>query len=270
MHKLSRILPSKLNFFHKLRILDYLILAIIILAGIILFRFINPEEKWITATISTTNIPLFQANALHVGDIEKDPNGKKIAEILDIQIFDATTPNSASSNKDVFVDVLLLARISPRSKEFQYKNKAIKIGTPIDLLFTSGFLSGKIADLEGDSQQKQLKIKIVTLQMYDQWPWLGEAIKIGEGTVEKNGEKISEIIEKVVRPAEVTTTTAEGQTLLQIDPRKVDIAIRMRVKVLEINDELIFRKDKAITIGETMSFDAGNTKIENAFIEKIE
>lgn len=258
----------KLNFLRKLRLLDYLIVVVVILAGIILFKFFNPEEKWITATVSANNMPFFQANAFHVGDVEKDPSGKKIAEILSVQTYH--TPQNLVANKDIFVDVKLLAKISPRNKELQYKNKIIKIGSPIEFLFTSGFLAGKIADLEGNSKQGELKTKVITLRLYDQWPWFGEAIKIGTGEIGGNGEKISEVIAKEVKPAEMTTTTAEGQTLLQTNPRKVEITIRMRVKVLEINGELIFRKDKAIIIGDTMSFDVGDTRISDAFIEKIE
>lgn len=258
----------KLNFFRKLRLLDYLIIITVILAGIILFKFFNPEEKWITATISANNIPLFQATSFHVGDFEKDPNGKKIAEILSVQAYH--TPQNLVANKDIFVTVKLLARINPRNKELQYKNKIIKIGSPIEFMFTSGFLWGKIADLEGSNLQGQLKTKIITLRLYDQWPWFADAIKIGTGEIGENGEKISEVILKEVKPAEMTTTTAEGQTLLQTNPRKVEITIKMRVKVLEINGQFIFRKDKTVIIGETMSFDAGDTRIDGAFIEKIE
>lgn len=258
----------RLNFLHKLRLLDYLIIIVVVLAGIVLFKFFNPEEKWITATISTNNVPFFQVTALHARDFEKDPTGKKIAEVLSVQAY--TTPQNLAATKDIFTNVKLLARINPRNKELQYKNKIIKIGSPIEFLFTNGLLSGKIADLEGKNQQNQLETRILTLRLYNQWPWFADAIKIGEGEVGENGKKISEIISKDIKPAEVTTTTAGGQTLLQTDPRKVDVVVKMKVKILKTNQEYIFRKDKAIIIGETMSFDAGDTRISDAFIEKVE
>lgn len=258
----------RLNFLRKLRLLDYLIIIVVALAGIVLFKFFNPEEKWITATISTNNVPFFQASALHIGDFEKDPTGKKIAEVLSVQAY--TTPQNLTATKDIFTNVKLLARINPRNKELQYKNKIIKIGSPIEFLFTFGLLSGKIADLEGNNQQSHLETRILTLRLYSQWPWFADAIKIGEGEVGENGKKISEIISKDIKPAEVTTTTAGGQTLLQTDPRKVDVVVKMKVKILKTNQEYIFRKDKAIIIGEAMSFDAGDTRISDAFIEKVE
>lgn len=265
---MQKTLKKIASIFKKLKIIDYLIIIAVILAGIIFFKFLNPEEKWVTATISANNLPYFQANALHVGDFEKDPNGKKIAEITSVQVYN--TPQTLVANKDIFLKIKLLVRISPRSKELQYKNKVIKIGSPIEFMFTSGYIPGKIADLGTDNQQRKLKTKIVSLRLYNQWPWFGDAIKIGEGEIGENGERISEIISKEIKPAEITTTTSEGQTLLQTDPRKVEIAIKMKMKVLETNGELIFRKDKTIIIGETMSFDAGDTRIDDAFIEKID
>lgn len=264
----QKILKKIYLFVKKLKTLDYLIIVAVILAGIILFKFFNPEEQWTTATVSANGVPFFQVNSLHVGDSEKNPSGKKIAEIINIQAYNA--PLTPIANKDIFVKIKLLAEINPRSKELQYKNKVIKIGSPVELMFTSGLLSGKIADLGTDSQQGKSTYKTISLRLYDQWPWLADAIKIGTGEIGEDREKISEVIEKEIKPAEITTTAADGQTLLQTNPRKVDIILKIKVKVLKINDELIFHKDKEIIVGDTISLDAGNIRIENALIESIE
>jgi hypothetical protein len=256
------------TFLARLRFLDYLIILIVLLFGIIFFRFFNPDERWINAAVVANNIPFFQVNAFHVDDIEKDPSGEKIAEIAGIQIYD--TPKSLVANKDVFIRLKLLVRVNPRSGELEYKNKIIKIGSPIELRFNTGRINGKLAELSEKDQEEKLETKTLSLVLYEQWPWLADSIKVGDGEKYGSGQKIIEILSKEIRSAEVTVTTAGGETLKRIDPRKVDITLKVRIQAVRFGDQLIFRQDERVIIGELISFNAGNTRVKEALIEKIE
>lgn len=252
----------------KLRFLDYLIIISVILGAVILFRFFNPEEKWIDAKIFSNNVTIFQAQSLATGDIEKDSSGKKIAEITDVQIYDTSNPEAVAANKDIFLTVRLLVDINPRSGELEYKNKIIKVGSPIELRFDKGLVTGRIGQLQGEEQK--IETKLVTFKLYDQWPWFAESIKEGSSEKDRDGKNNVEVISKKVESAEVTTTTQSGQTILTKDPRKVDITIKAKIKIQKIGDELIFRQDEKIAIGGVISFTVGNTKILDANIVEIE
>lgn len=269
-------LPRKqiLNFLKKLTLIDYLIVIVLVAGILIAYQFLNPEEKWVNVTVIYPNAPIFQAYAVRLGDFEKDPSGKKIAEIDGIQVYDIsnniTTVISNNSNKDLFIQGKILVKLNPRSKEYEFKNKNIKVGTQIELRFNSGLVNGTVADIEGVGLTSQNQTKIITLKMYSQWPWLADNIKIGDAEQNSQGQKTAEIISKDVVPAVITLDTISGDRLIKNDPQKVDITLKVRVLVNKIGDDLLFGRDKRVIVGELFSFSAGNTLISDANIIKIE
>lgn len=265
MLQADKILKNTLKFLKKLTIVDYLIIIIVLLGVIILYKFFNPEQKWIDAVVLDNNIPIFQANSLKVGDIEKDPNGNKIASIEKLETFD--TPNTQASNKDVFITLKLLVRVNPRSKEYEYKNKIIKVGAPIELRFNSGLVNGNISELENIS--RNMVIKTLTLKLYEQWPWFGDSIKVGSGEKDQNGEFLVQVLDKEVTPAQIVVNDASGNPLLKTDPQKVDITLKVKVQANLINNQIIFGRDKRIIVGELFSFNSGDTRIKDTNIIKI-
>ena len=256
------------RFVRKLRFLDYLIILIAILAIVLLYKFFNPEEKWTKVVVLSQNVPSFQANALKIGDTETDPSGKKIAEIADINIFDI--PSTPVSDKYVFLTINILTKVNSRSKELEYKNRIIKIGSKLEFSFNQGKIDGIISDLGEEIQKEVSETKVLTLKLYDEWPWFADSLKIGEGETDETGKKIIEIIDKEVQPAEMTVVTQNGETLLRTNPRKVDITLKVKVKIRKVKNELIFRKNTTILIGKYFSFTIGNTRVKDAPIINIE
>lgn len=255
-----------LHFLRKLTLVDYLIIAVVLLAAIILFRFFNPEEKWINMVVFVQNVPIFQADALEAGDIEKGPRGEKIAEIVEVRRYD--TPQTPIANKDIFLTIRVLSKINPQNKEFEFKNKVIKVGTPVEFRFTRGFVLGKVAQIEGALEKRETRI--LTLKLYNQWPWLADSLKIGEGEIGKNGEKIVEILSKITSPAQFAAITSKEETFLRTDIEQVDITFKIKVQVEEVEGELIFKGMQRILIGELISFNADKTRVKDALITDIE
>lgn len=256
--------------FVKLKFVDYLIILALILGAVLLFKFLNPEKKWIKITVFSPAVSIFQATALHPGDFEKDPSGKQIAEIITLTTYDLPSdPKGGLIAKNLFLKAKILAKINPRSGEFEYKNRVIKIGSPTEFFFNSATLKGIVVDFEGAQPEKAPETRILTLKLYDQWPWFGENLRVGAGEIDERGQSTLEIIEKEVTPAIMTVVTASGETLLRTDPRKVDITLKVKVQVQSFKNELFFQKNTPIKIGEQISFDADKTWVENALITAI-
>lgn len=266
MYLLHLVTDTK-KFIRRLKILDYIIIIALLLFGIIIYKFLNPEEKWIDLVILDTNVPIYQLAALHKGDIEKGPTGEKMAEITDLEIYD--TPNTPISNKDIFISLKILAKINPRSREYEYKNKIIKIGSPSEFKFNSGLANGVIVDMEG-AKPRIAETKVLTLILYGQWIWFADSIKVGSGEIDEKGKKIVEVISKEVKPAEITVDTSTGEKLLKTDPQKVDITLKVNIQAQKINNEFIFRKNKKLLVGEQFSFNASDTTVKDALIEDIQ
>lgn len=259
------------NLIKNLRFLDYLIIGALLLGAIILFKIINPEEKWINVEVLVPNVPIFQATGVVIGDNEKESSGKSIAQITGVDIYDTQEPTkTTNSNKDVFMKAKILVEINPRTREYEYKNKVIKVGAPIEMRLSSVAMKGVVSDIEGSVQNKKKETKILTLRVYEQWPWVGDNLEVGQGELDSNGQKIIEILSKDIKPAEVTIDTSSGQKVFGINPQKVDITIKIKVQAQRVNNELIIRKNERLLAGEPFSFTTNKAEIKNASIINIE
>lgn len=256
-----------MNIIKKLRFLDYIIILIVILALIVANKFFNPNEKWITVEMLDENLPISQTQSIRVGDIEKNPTGKKTAEIIAYQILD--TPGISNSNKDAVITAKLLVTITPYSEEYEYKNKIIKVGSPIELRFNQGLIAGVISDIDDVTSTKQATL-ILTIRQYAQWPWYTDSIKIGSTETDSNNKKIAEVIDKVVTPAQVAGETSSGQRVLTTDPQKVDMTLKVKVTAQQFGHRYVFRKNSTLLIGERISLNLGKTRLKDVSITDIE
>lgn len=253
------------HFLKKLKFLDYILIIIFIVGIFLLYQFFNPEKKWIYIGLASNNIPYFQANSFRIDDIEKDSLGKEIGKILSVQIFD--TPESLVSNKDVYSKIKLLVSVNPRSKEFEYKNKIVKVGALQEFRFGPTYIQGRIAELKEQDFPVTLETKTVTVKLYDQWPWLAENITESHGSIEKG---IVELISKEVEPAKLTIITSQGEEVLGTNPQKINVTLKVKMKVRRVRNELILHQNERLIVGEVIPFNLGHTRIKDAYIVKIE
>ncbi len=272
LFKIGLHLMKLTSLLRKLKLLDYLIIIIVILGGFILYKFLNPEEKWINVEVMDANIPVFRAYSVKEGDIEKSPTGETIAEVSDVITYSnlqssVNATNGPTSNKDIRVQLKLKTKINSRTGEYEYKNKIIKVGSPIELRLTNGQINGTISEIREDSSTEEKFEPIeVALKIYGQWPWYADSIKPGVMTNLENPQARVEILEKKVVPAEITVDDANGQKILTTDPQKVDITLRVKMLVQKFGNTIVFKKDQAIIIGEKVSFVSNGTKITEAYI----
>lgn len=57
---------NSISFIRKLKLLDWVIIVIFLLAAVILYKFVNHETKWINVTAITYST-VFQTNSLSAG-----------------------------------------------------------------------------------------------------------------------------------------------------------------------------------------------------------
>lgn len=256
---------SKINF-KKLTIVDVVLIGIVLLGAVFIYRFFNSEEQWINAVVLQSNTPLFLSNSYKIGDTEKDSNGTVIAQIINIE--SQSTALTQSINKDFFFSVKLKVKINPRTRDYEYKNKIIKVASPIDIKSNSGLITGTIISLDQSSVFNK-ENKTVTLKIYDVYPWYAEAIKVGAFEQDDTLNKIVEVVSKEVSDSEIMTTTSLGSPVKTTNPLKKDILLTIKISVQKFGNDYIFRKDRRVSIGEKIIFSAGDVRITDAFITAI-
>ncbi len=261
---MKKIIINALSFLKKLKFLDYLIIIFVFLALVLFYRFIHQEKKWINVTVISraTN---FYVNSLHIGDFETDSSGKKIAEVTDFRLVDAPNTTNPFANKILLLDLKILVNSSSRVNYFEYKNQPVGVGSGIQFNFNYTSVDAFVTNIGESSVNKNTETKILTIRIYNQWPWYADSIKIGDSYKNVNGEKTIEVISKEVNPAQNPITTAGNQQLIG----NVDIVLRVRAKLEKTIGGYLFQGYNNIFIGDTISFTAGNNRVQG-FLVNIE
>ncbi|HVT01089.1 MAG TPA: DUF4330 family protein [Patescibacteria group bacterium] len=251
----------------KLGLLDYLILFVIILSVLIFSKFIHHKTTWINIdTIAYSSV--FQASSLHVGDIETEPSGKKIAEIKSIDIQDSPLTNNTNTlfSKIVILHLKILTDYT-NDGNIQYKNQPLRVGSQVDFTFNSASMQTYISSI---NDSYEYTYKTITLVLYNRWPWLADGVNIGDTKKDLNGFTIIKVIGKNTTPAEVLNTDSNGQSITSYDNSKTDITLKLRVRAQKVNGELVFQGYNNLTIGNQVSLDIGKTSLVNGYITNIE
>ncbi len=240
--------------------LDYLIIAITILTALIFFNYAHQEKKWVNVTaFAYSNV--FLASSLKPNDYEANSSGKRIAVVRSFESID-TPPlnNNQFANKILILNIKMLVDTSRRSDQLEFKNQPLAVGSQIEFNFNSTTLEAYISDIEGKSTPKTTETKTLTIISYNQWPWLSEAIEIGDFQKDINGKKIIEVISKEVTPSQITNISS-GEMLDTAGSNKVDITLKLKTQLQKVNDRYIFQSYNNIFIGKQISFTLGNTQV---------
>lgn len=259
------------RFMKTLKLLDYLIIIIILLAVILFYKFIRQEKKWINLTV-LSYATVFQANSLKVGDYEVDSSGKKIAIIDNFEVVD-TPPFQENPlfDKTLVIDMSVLADSKPKTDQIQYKNEPLAVGSQVLFNLNSARLLTFVLEIEGNIANKKTETKTLTANIYNQWPWFADSIKVGGKVMDSAGQEVAEVILKDVTPAKVTNVTSGGESVASTDPLKVDILLKIKAKVRKIGNSYIFRDYNNISIGKNLPLlIVGQTQLGSGVVTNIE
>ncbi len=267
---MNKKLRSITKFLKKLKTLDYLIIIMVLLAGLIFYKFVHQTKKWInTTTIAYSTV--FQANSLRSGDYEVDSSGKKIAVVNNLEVIDAPAlAGNPFLNKILILNVAMQVDTNSRSDQIQYKNQPLAIGTQIGFDFNSAAIQGYISDIEGSNIHKTDITKTLTVIIYNQWPWFADAIHVGDYQNDAAGKKVIEVISKNVSPTQVVNVVSAGEVVDYTGSSKVDVILKLKAKLQKANSYYIFHDYNNIFIGKPITFTLGNTQINSAVVTNIE
>ena len=177
--------------------------------------------------------------------------------------FDRTLISLTPLPEDVFVTVRVLAKVNSRTKELQYKNRTILVGSIIDFQFNSGFIRGGVVEIEGFNQLPGKITKEIIVELYDQPKWLADGIEVGSGESEESGQKIIEVLSREVTPSANNLLGESGTN------SKVNIRLGLRAYVNNFQKQFLLRNNMQILIGNKLTFKANNTLVKDAMVVEI-
>jgi len=261
------------NFVNKNSLFSLLI-AILILSLIgVGVKLLLKREKWVAVEMwgtggewwwQTEAPPYWIANAIEVGDVENDAGGKKTCEVLEVKKYED------AAEKNFLVKVRMKVNVNPKTGSLRYKNDDLEIGRPVVIKLTGKTFTGNVVWIEGIEDKRERKEMEVVLKQYKIYPWLAEAIKVGDQMTNENDEIIAEILEKEVSLAEITVVTDRGDVLARQDPLRRDVTLRARLEAVKGANQWFFAEVQEIKVGGLLWLKMPNYNLNEIFVVGME
>ncbi len=268
----------------RLHVFDALVLCIIGLFFLLIAKQLLQKTSWITVEVKITPSewwrddqqppPNWLALSVQKGSRELDWGGATTAEVMDKKIYDP-----GWDRKIVYLTLKLRTYYDKKTNQHSYKNQVVEIGNSLNLSLNKTSIDAVVVDVEGAGYQKEFITKIVTVKLYNRFPWYADAIRVGD--VMKTGDQIiAEVLDKQVTYSEKTVITTQKSyasakggfiEIQKEDPLKRDITVRLRLLLTKDDEEnLIFRDDQRIKVGNELWVGLSWVTLTEVLITNIE
>lgn len=228
---------------------------------------VSPQYWW-TGESYQVAPPFWLAESVKEGDQEYNSTNEPIVRVLSVEEFEST--NVRPSRKDVYLTLDLLVNRHKKTNALQFKNKALEIGSLLNLHLANNYISGVVTFIEGISASREKKEVVIEGVIKDAWPWVAEAISLDNQMQDSRGNKIAQILDKKAEWAEKTVETADGRLVSSRDSLKRDIYIKAKLKVLEQGGNLYFYNSQKVTVGSIIWIFTPKIDLENIYITKVD
>jgi hypothetical protein len=259
----------------KLLFNKYSLIVGVILIGFLIatIRVLFYKEKFVTVEMfasggewwwQTPNPPYWLADSVKPGGVEKDFRGRKVVEILDIKRV------SEKDRKLLWIKANLLVTEVKRTGKLRFGQNPLAIGLPIIIAPNNISINANVQSIEGVIDEREKSEKIITVRLYNIYPWQAENFKIGQKMRTDENTIVAELIDKEIVLAEITVTTDLGQVFARLNPLKRDLTLRVKVKTIKIGEQEYFAFLQPIKENNTIYIPFEDIDLENANIISIE
>lgn len=277
----ARFVTKSKRLFKKIGVFELLIGFLILLVLVFIMIQARSKKEWIKAEIKIsssawwqayfTSPPFWLGESVKIGDSEFDSGGKKIAEVLDVKIYELSLINEfeATTRKDFYLTLNLQVDRSKRTGKIKFKNQPLEIGSSIELHLTNTYIPGLIVNIEGVDEEKEMAELVVEGIWLNVFPWSAEAIPIGGEMKDGMDNVVAKILDKQIYLSDIFVTTDDGRVLLRKDPLKRDVVIKAKILVKKQGENFYFREDQKVKIGENLFFHFPGVDVKWVSIKKI-
>lgn len=249
----------------------YIFLAIcIILFGYLGPRILGQREEYVTVEMIASGdnwwetlpqAPNWLAYAFSVGDAEYSGR-KKVAEILDIKVYEE------DAKAVVWVKAKLLV-LKGANQTFRFRQQSLDVGSLITIRPNNAKLSALVISIGGIQPPTNYRNLSVTVTLRSKFPWLADAIMVGDEVRDSHGNILAKIIEKSVEPSAETITTADGRLLVRMNPLLLDITLSMNLQVVERGGSYFFNQIQPVKVGTKLWIPLKTVALYEAYVSQI-
>lgn len=196
------LLDKKGKFLGKFDIFVPLLVAILVILGAFTLKVALQKDTYITAELFASGgewwwnnpaPPHWLTDPIQPGSKEYDAQGNVLVDVLDTKKFEA------GERKMLWMKVRLRVTPMKGAKQYRFRLEPIQVGSLIYVAPNNVRIASNVMWIEGISEDRQESQKIVTIEEYNIFPWLADAVKVGDVMRADDGTVLAEVMEKNVR-----------------------------------------------------------------------
>lgn len=225
-----------------------LFLIILLLLGFFVSRIVLEKDTYIEAELFASGgewwwnnpaPPYWLADPIHKGSKEYTQSGKVLVEVVDAQKFET------GERKMLWMKVKLLVTPIKNSKQYRFRREPLQIGSLIYVAPDNVHIASNVMWIEGSGEERKWSEKVITLEEYNIFPWLADAVSVGDKMKTDDGFVMAEILEKQVRVSRAgivewdrSNDYKQGaanrlNAIPNTDRRDITLKIRLRTSVVD-------------------------------------
>jgi len=182
-----------------------LIFIVLIIGVFIKTVFVKDEYIMVEFLVSggewwwdTAHPPYWLGDPIVPGAAEYTIQGKKLVDVIDVEKF------NEGNRKTIYMKAKLLATKNPWTDKYRFKQTPLEIGATILVAPNHIQLYANVIGIEGVTKKREIQKRTVKLALYNVYPWMADAISVGDQMVSSSGEVFATILNKQVLYAEKT------------------------------------------------------------------
>ena len=199
---------------------------------------INMEPTWKNIRVRDAVTPFWMANKLSVGQKMLNTEGETIAEITNIERYEASAETS-----DLYLDVKLKTLYEEKSKQYLFNSKTVNLSNLITLQFNNIVIDQtQIIDDDLPENGYKKKEMIVTGRWDGVETWQIDQMKVGDKMInEADGNAIAEILKiRYETPLNNIFVYRQGEINAFPHPNRKNVIFTVKVSGFEYDSKLYF------------------------------
>lgn len=259
---------------HHIHAFDIFVAFIILMiVGSLIWVRISRKSQWISLRLVLSNDELWWEGAppqwwyvesLEKGQTSKNSLGETIAEITDVQIFDA-----GAYRRRAFVDIRVKGSYDTKRQVYLYNYQPLQIGKSLDFTFGKNNVHGLVTYI--DTEFQTYTPRIIEVRISAIRPWIATSYTKGLEMKDSTGRQLAKILSVDISPSQAKEVVEYYANAEQhyLSNEFYDVTLQLQVQTYESEHISYFIDRAAIKIGERIWFQFPQTAIREATIIKV-
>ncbi len=213
--------------------------------------------------------PFWLSEQLEVGQKERTPRGRLVAEIVGLENYERGNDQS-----EIYLVVELMADYNSKNQSYSFEGTPLATGETMSFVFNNVLVEGQILDHDYPQQGYDQGVFEVQVLLRDVEPWRIEQLEVGKTMKNRaTGEVIAELKDFTLKPstrAVATDLRADGNLVVTSNKDNRDVEAIFELKAEKVDGHWFFAGHQRLRVGTYIWFYLPQFVFSGAEIQRLE